>query len=124
MQKDLLSGIGIFIPVSDLETSTNWYCEMLGFEVFIDDTPKANSLKIWDGVVTFCLVKSYDFNQPEFPKNDYNVDHYMNFHTGNIQALHQKLLEKGANVGDIHEFYGMKGFALYDPDNNRFSVIE
>lgn len=96
---------------------------MLGFEVLHRDEPKANVLKIWNGVVVFCLVKSYEIVQPSFPKNDYNVDHYMNFHTDDIKKIHQSLLEKSANVGDIHEFYGMKGFELYDPDGNRFSAL-
>ncbi|WP_099159080.1 VOC family protein [Virgibacillus ndiopensis] len=124
MGNDLISGIGIFIPVTDLEKSTDWYRKMLGFEVLHRDAPKANVLKIWNGIVVFCLVKSNDIVQPEFPKNNYNVDHHMNFHTDDIHVIHQSLLEKGADIGDIHAFDGMKGFPLYDPDGNRFSVIE
>lgn len=124
MGEELHSGVGIFIPVTDLERSTEWYANMLGFEVLFQDEPKANVLKIWNGVVQFCLVKAYDIVQPEFPKNDYHVDHYMNFHTDDIQAIHESLQEKGANVGEIHDIFGMKGFELYDPDGHRFSVIQ
>ncbi|WP_164669422.1 VOC family protein [Virgibacillus doumboii] len=124
MGKDLLYGIGIFIPVTDLKKSTDWYEKMLGFEMLHEDEPEANVLKIWNGVVTFCLVKSSDVEQPAFPENNYGVDHYMNFHTDDIQSIHQSLVEKSANVGDIHELGGMRGFDLFDPDGNRFSVIE
>jgi lactoylglutathione lyase len=124
MDKSLLNGVGIFIPVSDLERSTQWYNQMLGFEILHNDEPLANVLKMGDGVVVFCLVKSYNIEQPMFPKNEYNVDHYFNFHTGNIDKAYQLLLEKGANVGELHEFDGMRGFDIYDPDGNRFSVIK
>lgn len=124
MGKELLDGIGVFIPVTDLEKSTDWYCEMLGFEMLHNEQPEANTLKIWNGVVTFCLVKSSGVIPHEFPENNFSVDHYMNFHTGDIQTVHQDLKEKGANVCDVWEAYGMKGFELYDPDDNRFSVIE
>ncbi|HET7579273.1 MAG TPA: VOC family protein [Bacillales bacterium] len=124
MGKELLSGIGIFIPVTDIARSTNWYVKMLGFEVLHHDESEANVLKIWNGVVTFCLVKASDIVQPSFPKNDYHVDHYMNLHTDDIETIHERLLKNGADVGDIHEFYGMKGFEFYDPDGNRFSAIE
>jgi hypothetical protein len=34
------------------------------------------------------------------------------------------LLDKGAKVSDIHQIDGMRGFELYDPDGNRFGVIQ
>lgn len=77
-----------------------------------------------NGVVCFCLVKADDIKQPTFPKNNYNVDHYFNFHTGDVETMHHLLLDKGANISDIHEIDGMRGFDLYDPDGNRFSVIQ
>lgn len=124
MSKELLYGVGIFIPVSDLPRSTQWYQTMLNFELIHNDEPKANELKMGDGTVCFCLVKAEDIEQPVFPRNYYNVDHYFNFHTRDVETVHRQLQEKGANIGEIHEFYGLKGFELYDPDGNRFSVIQ
>ncbi|CAG9620026.1 VOC family protein [Sutcliffiella rhizosphaerae] len=124
MDKELLYGVGIFISVRDLEISTEWYRNMLGFEVLHNDEPQANVLIMGNGVVTFCLVKSYEITQPTFPRNDYNVNHYYGFHTRNVKAVHQQLLEKDANLSDIHEFDGMQGFHLYDPDGNRHSVVQ
>lgn len=33
MGKPSFFGVGIFVPVSNLEHSTKWYKEMLGFEI-------------------------------------------------------------------------------------------
>lgn len=39
MDKGLLYGVGIFIPVTDLERSTQWYRKMLGLEILIMMSP-------------------------------------------------------------------------------------
>ncbi|WP_153729066.1 VOC family protein [Salinibacillus xinjiangensis] len=123
--KNLLTGIGVFIPVSNLKQSTKWYENMLGFKLVYSDVPSANTLALADGTITFCLVKTDEkIEQPRFPTNQYGVDHYFNFHTKKVDEIYQQLLDKGANVGDIHEVDGMRGFELYDPDGNRFSVIQ
>ncbi|MUT64636.1 VOC family protein [Paenibacillus sp. NEAU-GSW1] len=71
MSKPNLYGVGIFVPVSDLERSTKWYSEMLGFEI-----------------------------------------------------THRILKEKGANIGPIINYDGgIRGFALYDPDGNKYGVV-
>lgn len=124
MENELLYGIGIFIPVSDLTVSTKWYETMLGFKILHHDEPNANVLQMGNGTVVFCLVKSYDIKQPQFPKNDYNVNQYFNFHTRDIDAIYKQLLNKGANVTAIHEFDGMRGFSLFDPDHNLFGVVQ
>lgn len=124
MKKKLVNGLGIFIPVSDLERSTQWYKKMLDFELLHTDEPYANVMKMGDGIVVFCLVKSYEIKQPVFPKNNYGVDHYYNFHTGDVEGIHKSFVDKGANVSDIHSFDNMKGFSLYDPDGNRFGIVQ
>ncbi|WP_096186496.1 VOC family protein [Evansella halocellulosilytica] len=123
MKKELLYGVGIFVPVSDLKRSTNWYKEMLGFEIVHDDEPLANTLKICNGIVMICLVKSEDIVQPEFPKNDYDVGVYFNFHTTDADQAHEFLSQKGAKVSEIHDYDGIRGFDLVDPDGNRFGVV-
>jgi hypothetical protein len=55
MSKGLPYGVGIFIPVSELDRSTTWYKEMLDFEILHTDEPLANVLKMGNGVVIFCL---------------------------------------------------------------------
>lgn len=122
MNKEIF-GVGIFIPVSNLEVSTKWYQNMFGFDILHPDEPDANVLKMGDGTVCFCLVKSSDITQPMFPKNNYSVDHYFNFHTSDVEKSYQSFIKKGANVSEILEFDGIKGFNLFDPDGNRFGVV-
>lgn len=123
--KNNLFGIGIFIPVSNLDRSTEWYKNILGFEVVHNDEPEAVVLKMGDGTVRFCLVKCTDIKPLEFPKNNYEVDGYYNFHTNNVEEIHRVLSEKGANISEIHQLGdNMRGFQLIDPEGNRFGVIQ
>ncbi|TES53242.1 VOC family protein [Halalkalibacterium halodurans] len=123
MNIDLLYGVGIFIPVRHLAKATDWYKEMLGFEMIHDDSPAANVLKVGDGTVTFCLVTCEDIEQPKFPQNDYEVNVYFNFHTNDVGKAHQLLSSKGANVGEIHDYGKVRGFDLIDLDGNHFGVV-
>jgi predicted lactoylglutathione lyase len=121
---NLFYGIGVFIPVSNLEVSTLWYSTVLGFEITHNDPPEATVLKMNDEKVVFCLVKSVDISPMIFQKNNYDVNNYYNFHTLDIESAHKSLAEKGAEVTSIHQFGSMRGFSLYDPDGNMFGVIQ
>jgi len=124
MSQHLLYGVGAFIPVSDLKASTSWYQNMFGFEVLHQDEPEANTLRMSNGVVIFCLVKSQNISQPKFPENNYSVNQYFNFLTTDVEKIHQELQDKGASTSEIHQFDGLRGFDLYDPDGNKFGVVE
>lgn len=124
MEKSLLYGVGIFVPVSDLKRSTAWYTDMLGFEVIHTDEPNAVVMRMNDEKVSFCLVRSYEVKQPAFPRNDYGVGQYFNLHTTYVSEIHQRLVAKGADVTEIEDFGGFKGFSLTDPDGNRCGVTE
>ncbi|KOR82244.1 VOC family protein [Paenibacillus solani] len=124
MSRPPLYGVGIFVPVSDLKRSTAWYTEVLGLEVIHMDEPNAVVMRMNDEKVTFCLVRSYEVKQPDFPKNEYGVGQYFNLHTTNVSEIHQRLAAKGADVGEIEDFDEFKGFSLTDPDGNRFGVTE
>lgn len=123
MCQHLLYGVGVFIPVTDLEASTLWYQNMFGFEILHLDEPEANVLKMSNGVVTFCLVRAQNIVQPVFPENNYSVDHYFNFHTTDVEKIHREFQEKCASISEIHQFDGMRGFDLYDLDGNRFGIV-
>jgi predicted lactoylglutathione lyase len=51
------------------------------------------------------------------------VGQYYNFHTTDVQSVHRTLMDKGAIVGDVHDFDGMQGFSLTDPDGNVYGVV-
>jgi lactoylglutathione lyase len=123
MGKTAFFGVGIFVPVSDLKRSTLWYTDVLGFEITGKDEPNATVMMMNDHKIMFCLVKSYDIQQRPFPKNDYEVEQYFNFHTEDVEGSHRMLKEKGADVGEIENFGTMSGFSLYDPDGNKYGVV-
>ena len=66
VEKSLLYGVGIFVPVSDLKRSTAWYTDMLGLEVIHADEPNAVVMRMNDEKVSFCLVRSYEVKRPVF----------------------------------------------------------
>ncbi|WP_343221399.1 VOC family protein [Ornithinibacillus massiliensis] len=121
--EELLYGVGIFVPVTDLTRSKKWYMDMLGFELVHEDEPDAYTMKLGDRRVMICLVKCEQIEQPRFPKNNYAVDVYYNFHTDNVDAAYEDLLKKGANIGEIQNYDGIRGFDVRDPDGNRFGVV-
>jgi lactoylglutathione lyase len=105
MSKSPFFGVGIFVPVSDLKRSTEWYTRVLGFEIRHNDEPNAAVTMMNDNKIIFCLVRSYNIEQKPFPRND------------------NLLRQRGAEVGEIEEFDGMRGFSLHDPDGNRYGVV-
>jgi len=125
MGKSPFYGVGIFVPVSDLERSTKWYEEMLGFEVTHRDEPNAMVMMMNDYKIVFCLVLSFDIEQRPFPRNDYLVEQYFNFHTEDVDGAYHSLKDKGAEIGPIETFDGgIRGFSLYDPDANKYGVVQ
>ncbi|MFC5468257.1 VOC family protein [Cohnella suwonensis] len=124
MGKTTFYGVGIFVPVSDLERSTKWYEEMLGFEITHRDEPNATVMMMNDYKIIFCLVLSFDIEHRQFPRNNYQVTQYFNFHTEDVDGTYRDLKEKGADIGEIENFDdGIRGFPLYDPDGNKFGVV-
>jgi lactoylglutathione lyase len=124
MGKSAFFGVGIFVPVSDLERSTKWYEEMLGFEITHRDEPNATVMMMNDYKIIFCLVLAFDLEYRRFPRNNYQVEQYFNFHTEDVDGAYRTLKEKGANIEEIESFDGgMRGFPLYDPDGNKYGVV-
>ncbi|WP_063795780.1 VOC family protein [Paenibacillus sp. Soil750] len=114
MSKSPFFGVGIFVPVSDLKRSTEWYTHVLGFEIMHKDDLNATVTMMNNNKIIFCLVRSYNIEQKPFPKNDYGVGQYFNFHTQDIviETAYKLLRQRGADVGEIEEFDGMRGFSL------------
>jgi len=76
-----------------------------------------------DNKIIFCLVRSYNIEQKPFPKNDYGVGQYFNFHPYDVESSYNLLRQRGADVCVIGEFDGMRGFSIQDPDGNRYGVV-
>jgi lactoylglutathione lyase len=122
--KSAFYGVGIFVPVSDLERSTRWYEEMLGFEITHHDKPNATVMMMNDYKIIFCLVLVFDLEHRRFPRNNYQVEQYFNFHTEDVDGIYHALKEKGADIEEIVSFDGgIRGFPVYDPDGNKYGVV-
>jgi lactoylglutathione lyase len=124
MRKTAFFGVGIFVPVSDLIRSTEWYTNVLEFEITYNDEPNATVMMMNDNKIVFCLVRSFDIEPRSFPKNDYLVEQYFNFHTDDVEGTHRMLREKGAEVGEIESFGVIRGFTLHDLDGNKYGVVK
>jgi hypothetical protein len=73
-----------------------WYEEMLGFEVTHRDEPNATVMMMNDYKIVFCLVLSFDIEHRRFPRNNYQVEQYFNFHTEDADDAYRTLKDKGA----------------------------
>jgi lactoylglutathione lyase len=123
MSKQLFDGAGIFVPVKDLERSARWYTDNLGFEINHWDESEAVVLKMGDGYIVFCLVKCDEFETVQFPKNNYAVDVYFNFHTVDVDGLHKKLTESEVKVTEMYQLGHHRFFTFFDPDGNKYGAV-
>ncbi|MFP7442954.1 VOC family protein [Bacillus infantis] len=115
---------GVFIPVTDPESSAKWYEEILGFQlIYIEE--EAAVMRIGDKSQTvFCLVKTQNHQPKSFPENNFEVGKYYNFIPNDIEDTHKLLLEKEVKVDPIGGDESTKFFTFYDPDNNPLGVCQ
>lgn len=124
MTQSLLKGIeGVFIPVKDPKLSANWYEEILGFKLYMEED--AAVMKITEQSQTVvCLVKTLDHQPMKFPKNNFGVGKYYNFIPQNIEETHKFLIEQNVKVNHITGEGNTKFFTFYDPDGNPLGVCQ
>ncbi len=104
----------LYIPVSNLIRSSNWYCEHLGFKVHYEDS-LFMELRTETGVRTILI------------SNENGITSHMNYQNGvqaaygfivsDIITAYQNLVDKGIKVGQISEYAG-KSFSFQDIDGN------
>ncbi|MFC5652197.1 VOC family protein [Paenibacillus solisilvae] len=104
----------LYIPVSDLYKSANWYKEHLGFEIVVED-PIYLELRTESGVRVMLIpnedqVKSH-MNYSNGPQASYG------FIVSDIGVMYKELKEKGIQVNRISEYAGTS-FGFHDPDGN------
>ncbi|PFH82612.1 VOC family protein [Bacillus sp. AFS088145] len=123
MNEKLLRVGTTYIPVTNVELSSEWYVNKLGAELSYKDEDKvilnfANQ--------SFFLVKSKE-NQSSNFYNIYGEEHFsITFEVNGLSALkaiHKDFVEKEIKVGEI-ENRGHTGgnFVFYDLDGNKFDV--
>jgi catechol 2,3-dioxygenase-like lactoylglutathione lyase family enzyme len=121
---DKLLRIGtIYMPVTNVELSSEWYLKKLGAELSYKDGDKA--------ILNFAnqsifLVKSnenqsanfYDINGEERFSITFEVDGLKA-----LEAIHSGFKEKGIRVGEIeNRGHSGRNFVFYDIDGNKFDV--
>ncbi|MBP1996244.1 VOC family protein [Paenibacillus eucommiae] len=107
------------IPVSNLQSSANWYGEHFGFKIVTEDS-------IFLELMTESGVRIL------FQHNDHNINSHMTYSGGTLQSaygfivsdaelLYKEFIDKGINVGELFDYQG-KSFSFYDPDGNYIEV--
>jgi glyoxylase I family protein len=112
----------IFIPVTDIEKSTEWYQNYLGVKR-IEDWEDGAGFYLPTGSTQLALVK-VDSRQPtEFIIKGNQKNSYYNFIVDDIETAHQHFKNNGIVTTEIDDFGGMKFFDFFDLDGNPFSVV-
>ncbi|TKD72398.1 VOC family protein [Pseudalkalibacillus hwajinpoensis] len=112
-----------YIPVSNVETSSEWYITNLEAEMSYMDSSKA-ILNIANQ--SLFLVKAKDDQSSNFYDNEGNECFSMTFEVDGIQALESirnEFIKKKIRVGDIENRGHIgRNFVFYDLDGNKFDV--
>ncbi|WP_456279321.1 VOC family protein [Bacillus sp. AK128] len=113
----------IYLPVTDLEASTDWYVKKLAAEVNYKDTDKS-ILNLAN--MSILLVKALSEQSSNFIDSYGNKRFSMTFEVDGLNELttfHKKLVESGVTVGEIeNRGHAGRNFIFHDPDGNIFDV--
>ncbi|MRX73428.1 VOC family protein [Bacillus lacus] len=112
----------IFIPVTDIEKSTEWYVKFLGAKV-IDNWGDGIGFYLPSGSTQLALVKVESPQPTEFITKGDQKNGYFNFVVDDIEAAHQHFKSNAIVTSEIDDFGGMKFFDFFDLDGNPFSVV-
>lgn len=124
MMNEKLIRVGTtYIPVTNVEVSSDWYVSKLGAELCYKDVHKV--------ILNFAnqsifLVKSKE-NQSSNFYDIYGEDHFsITFEVNGVSALeaiHKDFIEKEIKVGEIeNRGHTGRNFVFYDLDGNKFDV--
>lgn len=113
---------GIFIPVTDMKRSTEWYIKMFDLEV-IQISDLCTGLA-FPGEATY--INLWKVERPQPMQFDTGADQipYYNFESFDIEYSHTALIEKGVEVMPIVNSDGIRFFDCLDPDGNRIGIVE
>ena len=112
----------IFIPVTDIKKSTDWYVKFLGVKI-IDSWEDGAGFYLPAGTTQLALVKVESPQPTEFIIKGEQKNSYFNFVVDDIEAAHQQFRNNGIVTTEIDDFGGMKFFDFFDLDGNPFSVV-
>ena len=111
----------IIVRVKNLEESKNWYIENLNFfPVYSDDESK---ITVFDMAGTTTLTL-WQFDEKETTKEQNHANTYAVFNCDNAEQTFKSLRKKGVAVDNFAASEEVSLFNFYDPDGNKFEVIE
>ncbi|NMO79985.1 VOC family protein [Niallia alba] len=113
----------IFIPVTDIKKSTDWYVKFLGAKI-IDSWEDGAGFYLPAGTTQLALVKVESPQPTEFIIKGEQKNSYFNFVVDDIEAVHQQFRNNDIVTTEIDDFGGMKFFDFFDLDGNPFSVVD
>ncbi|MGG5739358.1 VOC family protein [Bacillus cereus group sp. IBL03679] len=123
MKEKLLRVGTTYIPVTNVELSSNWYVNKLGAELNFKNEDKAI---INFANQSFFLVKSQDNQTLNFFDFHGEERFSITFEVNGLHALesiHSEFIEKEILVGEIeNRGHAGKNFVFYDLDGNKFDV--
>ncbi|WP_201008591.1 VOC family protein [Paenibacillus glycanilyticus] len=122
MEKIVAFVSGIFIPVTDIARSAEWYMRMFGVEA-IERTDYRVGLA-FPNSQTLVLLWKVEKPQPVQFDSGKAMMPYYNFTSYDINLSYEQLKAKGAKLSEIHEEDGYRFFEAFDPDENPLSVVE
>ncbi len=113
----------IYLPVSDVEASAQWYVQKLGAELSYQDEDKAI---VNFANQSFFLVKAEKGESANFLDIHGNTRFSVTFEVNGLEeleVLHKEFGEVGIMVGQIEDRgHPGKNFIFHDPDGNIFDV--
>ncbi|WP_144513769.1 VOC family protein [Bacillus sp. FJAT-22090] len=123
MNKKLLRVGTIYIPVTDIEISSQWYVNKLGAELSYKDKDKA-ILNFANQ--SFFLVKSKEEQSSNF-YDTYGEERFsISFEVdglNSLETIHHEFIEQEIRVGKIeNRGHDGRNFVFYDLDGNKFDV--
>ncbi|WP_123042862.1 VOC family protein [Cohnella candidum] len=119
----IVSFVGsIFIPVTDIARSTEWYVRMFDLKT-IEKTDQRVGLAFPNGQ-TLILLWKVEKPQPVQFDSGKAMMPYFNFTSYDINHSYNQLKAKGAELSEIHEEDGFTYFEAFDLDGNPLSVVE
>ncbi|PQZ53640.1 MULTISPECIES: VOC family protein [Bacillus] len=123
MREKLLRVGTTYIPVTDVELSSNWYVNKLGAELSFKDEDKAI---INFANQSFFLIKSQDNQSLNFVDFHGEERFSLTFEVNGLHALesiHRDFIKKDIMIGEIeNRGHAGKNFIFYDLDGNKFDV--
>jgi len=112
-----------YLPVTDIELSSEWYVNKLGAELGYKDHDKA-ILNLANQSIF--LVKSKENQTSNFLDVYGNECFSLTFEVNGLialESLHKDLYEKEIRIGDIeNRGHAGRNFVFYDLDGNKFDV--